>query len=81
MRIRPLEKNQASFSARLLFSAVKRQVGKVLTPLKVQAHRPGIMWGFAVAGMAAGIFQGRGQNRQAAGDDTDCANRRLSLLN
>ena len=47
MRIRPLERNEASFSARLLYSAIKRQVGKVLTPIKVQAHRPGIMWGFA----------------------------------
>jgi alkylhydroperoxidase family enzyme len=52
MRIRPLERNEASFSARLLYSAIKRQVGKVLTPMKVQAHRPGSMWGFAAATMA-----------------------------
>jgi len=58
MRIRPLERNEASFSARLLFSAVKRQVGKVLTPLKVQAHRPGIMWAFAAAGMAVEFSKG-----------------------
>jgi len=58
MRIRPLERNEASFSARLLFAAVKRQVGKVLTPLKVQAHRPGIMWGFAIAGMALEFSKG-----------------------
>ena len=52
MRIRALERNEASFSARLLYSMVKRQVGKVLTPIKVQAHRPGIMWGFAAATIA-----------------------------
>jgi hypothetical protein len=58
MRIRPLERNEASFSARLLFSMVKRQVGKVLTPIRVQAHRPGIMWGFAAATMALEFSKG-----------------------
>jgi len=58
MRIRPLERNEASFSARLLFSAAKRQFGKVLTPLKVQAHRPGIMWGFAAATVALEFSKG-----------------------
>ena len=58
MRIRPLESNEASFSARLLFAMVKRQVGKVLTPLRVQAHRPGIMWGFAAATMALEFSKG-----------------------
>ena len=58
MRISPLEPKEASWSARLLFAAVKRQVGKVLTPLKVQAHRPGIMWGFALAGMAVEFSKG-----------------------
>lgn len=52
MRIRALERSEASFSARLLYYAIKRQVGKVLTPIKVQAHRPGIMWGFAAMTMA-----------------------------
>ena len=58
MRIRPLERNEASFSARLLFAMVKRQVGKVLTPIRVQAHRPGIMWGFAAATMALEFSKG-----------------------
>jgi len=58
MRIRPLERNEASFSARLLFSAIKRQVGKVLTPIKVQAHRPGIMWGFAAMTAALEFSKG-----------------------
>jgi len=58
MRIRPLERNEASFSARLMFSMIKRQVGKVLTPIRVQAHRPGIMWGFAAATMALEFSKG-----------------------
>jgi len=58
MRIRPLERNEASLSARLLFSAIKRQVGKVLTPIKVQAHRPGIMWGFTAMTMAVEFSKG-----------------------
>ena len=58
MRISPLERNEASFSARLLFAMVKRQVGKVLTPIRVQAHRPGIMWGFAAATMALEFSKG-----------------------
>lgn len=58
MRIRPLERNEASFSAKLLYSAIKRQVGKVLTPIKVQAHRPGIMWGFAAMTMALEFSKG-----------------------
>jgi hypothetical protein len=58
MRIRPLERNEASFSAKLLFAAIKRQVGKVLTPIKVQAHRPGIMWGFAAMTMALEFSKG-----------------------
>ena len=58
MRIRPLEEKEASFSARLLFSLVKRQVGKVLTPLRVQARRPGIMWGGTVISMALEFSKG-----------------------
>jgi alkylhydroperoxidase family enzyme len=52
MRIRGLEPREASLSARLLFAAMKRQVRKVLTPMKVQAHRPGIMWAMAGITMA-----------------------------
>jgi hypothetical protein len=58
MRIRALERNEASFSARLMFSMIKRQVGKVLTPIRVQAHRPGIMWGFAAATAALEFSKG-----------------------
>jgi len=58
MRIRGLERNEASFSARLLYSAIKRQVGKVITPMKVQARRPGILWGFAIATAALEFSKG-----------------------
>jgi hypothetical protein len=61
MRIRGLERKEASFSARLLYSAIKRQVGKVITPMKVQARRPGILWGFALASMALEFSKGADQ--------------------
>ena len=62
MRIRPLERSEASFSARLLYSAVKRQIGKVITPLKVQAHRPGIMW--ASMGMSVALEYSKAADKQ-----------------
>jgi hypothetical protein len=58
MRISGLERNEASFSARLLYSAIKRQVGKVITPMKVQARRPAVLWGFAVATAALEFSKG-----------------------
>ncbi len=48
MRVRPLENQEASYSMRLLFAIMKRMVGKVLTPNRVQAHCPGIAWGGTV---------------------------------
>lgn len=48
MRIRPLEDKEASYSMRLLFAIMKRMMGKVLTPNRVQAHCPGIAWGGTV---------------------------------
>ncbi len=48
MRVRPLENREASYSMRLLFAIMKRMVGKVLTPNRVQAHCPGIAWGGTV---------------------------------
>ncbi len=53
MRIRPLEPSEAGFFTRLLFSALKRRLGKVLTPSRVQAHRPGILW--AATGMTVAL--------------------------
>jgi hypothetical protein len=34
---------------------IKRRVGNMLTPIKVQAHRPGNMWGFATMTTAAAL--------------------------
>ena len=48
MRIAPLEKENASWLLRPLYWAMKRQFGKVLTPYKVWAHRPGPLLGFSV---------------------------------
>jgi alkylhydroperoxidase family enzyme len=62
MRIRPLERSEASFSARLLFSAIKRQIGKVITPLRVQAYRPGIMW--AMTGMTVALEYSKAADKQ-----------------
>ncbi|HEX8368467.1 MAG TPA: hypothetical protein VF604_07995 [Pyrinomonadaceae bacterium] len=41
-RIRGLEK--APLAMKLLYLASKKMVGKVVEPLKVQAHRPSIAW-------------------------------------
>jgi alkylhydroperoxidase family enzyme len=49
MRIRGLERNQASWMIRWLYGVMKRRFGKVLTPYKVWAHRPG-------ATLALGLF-------------------------
>ncbi len=42
MRIRGLEKNEASWSMRALYFLLRRQFGKVLTPITVWARRPAI---------------------------------------
>lgn len=52
MRIRPLETNEVGLSVKLLFALMKHQIGKVITPVRVQARRPGILWGFVAAMMA-----------------------------
>jgi alkylhydroperoxidase family enzyme len=41
MRITGLERNQASWFLRPLYTYLKRRFGKELTPYKVWAHRPG----------------------------------------
>ena len=42
MRIRGLERNEVSWTMRPLYWLLKRMFGRVLTPVKVEAHRPGI---------------------------------------
>lgn len=42
MRIRGLEAKEAGWTMRGLFALMRRQFGKVLTPYKLWAYRPGI---------------------------------------
>ena len=42
MRIEGLERNQVAWSLRPLYWYLGRMFGKVLTPIKVLAHRPGV---------------------------------------
>ena len=51
-RIRGLEEREASLLVRPIFWISRRMFGKVLTPLKVQAHRPGIAWMGNLLGVA-----------------------------
>lgn len=43
-RVRGLEEAEASLLMRPIFFISRRMFGKVVTPIKVQAHRPGIAW-------------------------------------
>ena len=45
MRIEPLEENQMSWMLKPLTWMMKRRMGKVITPFKAWAYRPGItLW-------------------------------------
>ncbi len=43
-RIIGLEKKQAPWHLRWLYSASRKMFGKDLTPMKVQMKRPGLVW-------------------------------------
>jgi hypothetical protein len=43
-RIKPLERSEARWSIRWIYGLAKRRFGKELTPLKVQARIPDILW-------------------------------------
>ncbi|HEV3041684.1 MAG TPA: hypothetical protein VHA33_28220 [Candidatus Angelobacter sp.] len=43
-RIKPLERGDARWSIRWIYGLAKRKFGKELTPLKVQARIPDILW-------------------------------------
>jgi alkylhydroperoxidase family enzyme len=47
MRIRGLERNEARFWLRPLFSYLAKRFGKTPTPFKVWARRPGALLGLA----------------------------------
>jgi hypothetical protein len=51
-RIPPLEPRQAPWTARPLLAMARRMFGKNLTPLGVQARRPGILWFANLFGLA-----------------------------
>ncbi len=51
-RIRGLEQHEAPLVARPLYGKVKKMFGKVITPIKVQARRPGILWLSSLLGLA-----------------------------
>jgi hypothetical protein len=51
-RIRGLEKNEAPLLARPFYFLLRRMFGKDLTPYKIQARRPGILWLGALLGVA-----------------------------
>jgi hypothetical protein len=44
MRIEPLADDRIPFALRPLTGALRRQFGKVLTPIRVWAYRPLITW-------------------------------------
>lgn len=49
MRIEGLESRQASWLLKPLYFLLRRRFGKVLTPYKVWAHRPGATIGLTIA--------------------------------
>lgn len=51
-RIIGLEESEAPLSVKPLYIGSKKTVGKVVTPLKVQAHRPSIAWFGNLLGLA-----------------------------
>jgi hypothetical protein len=51
-RVEGLEEKDAPLLARPVYWVTKKMFGKVLTPIKVQARRPGIMWLGNLLGLA-----------------------------
>ena len=52
LRVQALEERDAPLAARPLYRIVRRMFGKDLTPVKVQARRPGILWLGSLLGAA-----------------------------
>ena len=50
-RIKPLERHEARWSVRWIYGAAKRKFGKELSPLKVQARIPGVLWASSLMSM------------------------------
>ncbi len=51
-RVRGLEENEASVLVKPLYAAVRKVLGKVVQPVKVQSRRPGIAWFGNLFGLA-----------------------------
>lgn len=51
-RIQPLEAHEAPLLARPLYWLSRRVFGRAITPLKVMARRPGILWMTSLLGSA-----------------------------
>ena len=51
-RIPPLEPRQVPWAASPILTIARRMFGKNLTPLGVQARRPGILWTATLLGLA-----------------------------
>ncbi len=51
MRVTGLEQNQASWTIRWAYIAMRRQFGRVLTPFKVMARRPRVAIGAQIANL------------------------------
>lgn len=50
-RVRPLEANETPLLARPFLALLRRMFGKPLTPYRIQARRPGILWFGALLGV------------------------------
>ncbi len=51
-RIRPLEKHEAPWLARPVYWLSRKSFGKAITPLKVMARRPSVLWLVGLLGSA-----------------------------
>ena len=52
-RLTPIEKRQAPWHLRWVYTVMRRMFGKDLTPAKMQMRVPGLIWGSV--GMEAGL--------------------------
>jgi hypothetical protein len=51
-RIKGIEEDKVSLLVKPLYMASKKMVGKIVEPLKIQAHRPSIAWFGNLLGLA-----------------------------
>jgi hypothetical protein len=56
-RLQPIEKKQAPWHLRWMYTVMRRTFGKDLTPAKMQMRLPGLVWG--AVGMEAGLGRKR----------------------